>query len=84
MEAALAGTTWAPQLKKFARDTLRQRYTDGVIDELLRPDGVTYQDLVAAMADDGSGAEPSLLKAMFPGLQGTGCDPRGVAGPRWP
>lgn len=70
MEAQLAGSSWEPQLRKVARDTLRKRYTDGVIDELLRADTVTYQDLVTALDDDGTRG-PSLLKALFPGIQGT-------------
>jgi len=70
MEAEKAGCTWEPALKRIARDTLRKRLTDGVIDELLRAADVSYQDLVAAMSDDG-GTEPSILKAAFPGHHGT-------------
>ena len=37
MELELAGDCYEPQLKRLARNVLRKRYTDGVIDEMLRP-----------------------------------------------
>ncbi len=49
MELEKAGTTWEPQLKRLAKNVLRQRYTDGVIDEMLPFDRtVTYEDLARA------------------------------------
>ena len=62
MEAEKAGDAWEPQLKKIARNVLRQKYTDGDIDDLLLPDAVMYEDLAAAAGTDGG---PSLLKAIF-------------------
>ena len=35
MELEKAGDCYEPQLKRLARNVLRQRYTDGVIDEML-------------------------------------------------
>jgi len=37
MELEKAGTTYEPQLKRLARNVLRQVYTDGDIDEMLKP-----------------------------------------------
>ena len=50
----------------LARYALRQRYTDGVIDELLDRERVTYEDLVAASAAEGA-APPSVLKPLLRG-----------------
>lgn len=51
MELEKAGECYEPQLKRLARNVLRQRYTDGVIDEMLAPERVTYEDLVRAASD---------------------------------
>jgi PglZ domain len=65
MELELAGDCYEPQLKRLARNVLRERYTDGVIDEMLRPEKLAYEDVVALL-DQGSGGEAaSLLKAIF-------------------
>ena len=65
LELEKAGTCYEPQLKSLARNVLRQIYTDGVVDELLAPEAVSYEDLARASAG-GSGAEPpSLLKMIF-------------------
>ena len=67
LELEKAGTCYEPQLKSLARNALRQVYTDGVVDELLAPEAVSYEDLARASAG-GSGAEPpSLLKMIFHG-----------------
>ena len=65
MEIEKAGECWEPQLKRVARNVLRKRYTDCVIDDLLSPEGVTYADLAVASSDAGSAEPPSLLKAIF-------------------
>ena len=65
LELEKAGTCYEPQLKSLARNVLRQVYTDGVVDELLAPEAVSYEDLARASAG-GSGTEPpSLLKMIF-------------------
>jgi hypothetical protein len=46
MELEKAGTSYEPQLKRLARDLFRQRFTDGVIDEMLEREGLTYQDII--------------------------------------
>lgn len=65
MELEKAGTTWEPQLKQLAKNLLLQKYTLGVVDEMLPFDRkVTYEDLARAAA--GSGPEPpSILKSIF-------------------
>src|SRR5260370_37274961 len=65
MEIEKAGECYEPQLKRLARNVLRQRYTDGVIDEMLAPDRVTYEDLARAAADSSSTEPPSILKTIF-------------------
>lgn len=71
MEIEKAGESWEPQLRRLARNVLRKRYTEGVIDELLAPEGVTYADLAAASSETGSTEAPSLLKAIFREASGT-------------
>lgn len=64
MELEKAGRTWEPQLKQLAKNVLAQRYTAGVIDELLAPDAVTYADLARAASTE-NGQDPSILKVIF-------------------
>lgn len=71
MEVEKAGECWEPQLKRLARNVLRKRHTDGIIDELLAPTGVTYADLAAAASDSGSSEPPSLLRSIFRDALGT-------------
>ena len=53
MELEKAGTTWEPQLKQLARNLLLQKYTLGVVDEMLPFDRkVNYEDLARAAAGD--------------------------------
>ena len=65
LELEKAGTCYEPQLKSLARNALRQVYTDGVIDELLAPENVSYEDLARALAGASGGELPSLLKMIF-------------------
>jgi hypothetical protein len=65
MELEKAGECYEPQLKRLARNVLRQRYTDGVIDEMLAPERVSYEDLARASSDTSSAEPPSLLRAIF-------------------
>jgi hypothetical protein len=66
MELEAAGSRWEPQLRQIARVALRQRYTDGVIDELLTRDHLNYGELVAATSN-GSDTPPSVLKMLLAG-----------------
>jgi hypothetical protein len=70
MELEKAGICYDRPLKVLARSVLKQRYTDGVIDERLKPEGVTYEDLAQFASDSESGEPPSLLKVVFGGASG--------------
>ncbi len=65
MELEKAGECYEPQLKRLARNVLRHRYTDGVIDEMLAPEHVSYEDLARASSDTSSAEPPSILKSIF-------------------
>ena len=69
LELETAGKSWEPQLRQLARNALRQRYTDGVIDELLARESTTYADVAAALATEGL-APPSALKSLLPATGG--------------
>jgi hypothetical protein len=56
------------RLKSEARTVLRRAHSEGTIDEMLAPEGLTYKDIVA-LIEQGGGERPSLLKVLFPGLQ---------------
>ena len=65
VELELAGDCYEPQLKRMARNVLRERYTDGIIDEMLAPEKLGYSDIVALL-EQGAGSEPaSILKVIF-------------------
>lgn len=70
MEMEKAGDCFTWQLKRLARNVLRERYTDGVIDEMLAPDRVSYEDLARAASDTSSPEPPSVLKGIFPEASG--------------
>lgn len=66
MELEKAGTTWEPQLKQLAKNVLLQKYTLGVVDEMLPFDRkVSYQDLARAAAGTSGAEPPSILKSIF-------------------
>jgi hypothetical protein len=66
MELEKAGTTWEPQLKQLAKNVLLQKYTLGVVDEMLPFDRkVSYEDLARAAAGNAGGEPPSILKSIF-------------------
>lgn len=54
-----------PALKRLAREVLRQRFTDVVIDEMLKSDALRYADFARMSQDDGASDGPSLLKGIF-------------------
>ena len=70
MELEKAGECYEPQLKRLARNVLRQRYTDGVIDEMLARERVAYEDLARASSDTSSTEPPSVLKSIFQSISG--------------
>lgn len=67
MELELAGCRWEPKLRQVARNAMRQRFTDGAMDDILGREKVTYEELVAILGAEGEGTRPSLLRSMLPG-----------------
>ena len=66
MELEKAGTTWEPQLKQLGKNVLLQKYTLGVVDEMLPFDRkVSYEDLARAVAGNSDAEPPSILKSIF-------------------
>lgn len=66
MELEKAGRTWKPELKQLAKNVLLQKYTLGVVDEMLPIDRkVTYDDLARAAAGNSGAEPPSILKGIF-------------------
>lgn len=66
MELEKAGITWEPQLKQLAKNVLLQKYTLGVVDEMLPFDReVSYDDLARAVAGNAGAEPPSILKSIF-------------------
>jgi hypothetical protein len=70
MEMEKAGDCFEWRLRSFARNVLRERYTEGVIDDLLEPERVTYEDLSRAASDTSSSEPPSVLKGIFQDASG--------------
>lgn len=72
MELEKAGRTWKPELRQLAKNVLLQKYTLGVVDELLPIDRkVSYQDLARAAAGHSGAETPSILKGLFHDASGT-------------
>jgi len=67
MEMEKSGICYEPQLKRLALNVLRKRFTDGQIDEMLRPATVTYDDIVSFLSQGGNGTQASMLRALFDG-----------------
>lgn len=71
MELEKAGTAWEPQLKQLAKNVLLQKYTLGVVDEMLPYDRkVSYDDLARAAAGSSGTEPPSILKSIFHDARG--------------
>lgn len=72
MELEKAGITWEPQLKQLAKNVLLQKYTLGVVDEMLPYDRrVSYDDLARAAAGSSGAEPPSILKSIFHDTSGS-------------
>ena len=69
MEMEKSGVCYEPQLKRLALNVLRRKFTDGQIDEMLRPATVTYDDIVSLLAQSDEGAQASVLRSLFDGAQ---------------
>ncbi len=64
MELEKAGTTWEPQMKRLARNVMRPKFSDGVIDEMLAPVNLTFSDIIGLLEQSG-GEKSSLLNLVF-------------------
>ena len=69
MELEKSGTAYEPQLKRLALNVLRKRFTDGQIDEMLRPASVGYDDIVSFLHQGEEGKSASVLRTIFDGAQ---------------
>ena len=69
MELEKSGTAYEPQLKRLALNVLRKRFTDGQIDEMLRPASVGYDDIVSFLHQGEEGNSASVLRTIFDGAQ---------------
>jgi hypothetical protein len=67
MEMEKAGSTYEPQMRRLARNVMRKLYSDGVIDEMLASEGLTYADILSLLEQGAGGERSSLL----PGILGT-------------
>ena len=65
MELEKGGQTYEPQLKRLARNVLRDQFTEGRIDEILRPVKVSYTDIAALLQEDNEGMGASILHTVF-------------------
>jgi hypothetical protein len=66
MELEKAGQLWRPRLRQHAREVLLQKYTLGVVDEMLPEERkVSYPDLAHAAAGNSGSEPPSILKSIF-------------------
>jgi hypothetical protein len=70
MELEKAGQSYEPQLRGMVRHVLGVRYTQEVIDELLAPERLSYEDMARIASDPSNGDTPSILKTIFHGVHG--------------
>lgn len=69
MELEKGGECFEWQLKRLARFCLLEKGdSDGIIDQLLAPENITYQDIVGFLTQK-TGEAPSLLKMLFEGAK---------------
>lgn len=66
MELEKGGYCFEWKLKSQARFCLRDKFTDGVIDGMLAPENIGYDDVVSFLAQ-GDGETPSVLRTLFDG-----------------
>ena len=65
MELEMSGTPYEPQLKRLALNVLRRLFTDGQIDEMLRPARVSYDDIVSFLRQGQESSSASVLRTIF-------------------
>ncbi|MCL2825005.1 MAG: PglZ domain-containing protein [Polyangiaceae bacterium] len=68
MELEKMGQVWMPVLGLLGKNALLERFTLGVVDELIPLDRkASYEYLARVSADDAGGAGPSVLKVIYRG-----------------
>jgi len=67
MELEKGGAAYEPQLRKHARLVLRKRFTDGQIDEMLKPASIRYDDVVSFISQGDQRQTASILHTVFKG-----------------
>ena len=69
MELETSGKAYEPKLKRLARNVLRKCFTEVQIDEMLRPSGVSYDDIVSFIRQGEMGISASVLRTIFDDAQ---------------
>lgn len=69
MELEKGGECYEPQLKRLARNVLRETYSDGKIDELLASGSLVYDDIVKFLENQNGDEPASMLKVVFEGCR---------------
>ena len=69
MELEASGRLYEPRLKRLARSFLRKYFTEGQIDGMLRPLGVSYDDIVSFIRQGEMGISASVLRTIFDDAQ---------------
>lgn len=71
MELEKSGRFWKPELAQLARNVLLQKFTLGVVDDMLKAEHkLTYADLARAAEGNAGNEPPSVLKGIFHGVSG--------------
>lgn len=63
MELEKIGETWEPKLGNFARSVLSQKYSTGIVDDILNTNNMSYADLAALAAQEQGGG--SVLRTIY-------------------
>lgn len=69
MELEKGGECYEPQLKRLARNVLREMYSDGVIDGVLASQSLVYDDIVKFLENPNGDEPTSMLKVVFEGCR---------------
>ncbi|SEU47609.1 PglZ domain-containing protein [Nonomuraea wenchangensis] len=69
MELEKGGICYEPNLKRLALNVLRKRFTDGQIDEMLRPASIGYDDIVSFLHQSEEDKLGSVLRTIFEDAQ---------------
>lgn len=70
LEIEEAGARYEPKFHQLARAVLKERYTDGVVDELLARGDLTWAEVVGFLEQGSAGEPASILRVIFPGRGG--------------